>query len=74
MYNGKNIYVLGMGKSGIAASKLLVKNNHVTLTDIKCDDYDLINELESLGINVIITKNQAEILEKNFDYVIKNPW
>ena len=73
MYNGKNIYVLGMGKSGIAASKLLVKNNHVTLTDIKCDDYDLINELESLGINVIITKNQAEILEKNFDYVIKNP-
>ena len=45
----------------------------MTLTDIKCDDYDLINELESLGINVIITKNQAEILEENFDYVIKNP-
>ena len=73
MYSGKNIYILGMGKSGIASSKLLIKNNHVTLTDIKCDDYDLINELESLGINVIITKNQAEILEENFDYVIKNP-
>lgn len=73
MYKNKNIFILGMGRSGVAASKLLCKEAHVLLTDIKCDDYELIRELESLGINVVITDNQAELLDEKFDYVVKNP-
>ena len=76
MYEGKKIFVLGMGRSGVAVSKLLNKKNHILLTDIKCDDYDLINDLEDLGINVVITKEQggqAELLNDKFDYVVKNP-
>lgn len=76
MYEGKKIFVLGMGRSGVAVSKLLNKKNHILLTDIKCDDYDLISDLEDLGINVVITKEQggqAELLNDKFDYVVKNP-
>lgn len=73
MYNGKRIFVLGMGRSGVAVSKLLCKNNHILLTDVKCDNLELIQELEALGINVVITDNQQELLSENFDYVVKNP-
>lgn len=69
----KKIFVLGMGRSGIAVSKLLCKDNHILLTDTKCDDYELINELGNLGINVIITENQADLLDEKYDYLIKNP-
>ena len=35
MYEGKKIFVLGMGRSGVAVSKLLNKKNHILLTDMK---------------------------------------
>lgn len=73
MFKGKKIFVLGMGKSGISVARLLSKDNHVLITDVKCDDFDLIKELENLGVNVIITKNQADIFDDSYDYVIKNP-
>lgn len=73
MFEGKRVFVLGMGRSGVAVSKLLCDKNHILLTDIKCDDADLICDLEKLGINVIITKDQAELLDEKFDYVVKNP-
>lgn len=73
MFKNKKMFVLGMGKSGVSVSKLLAKDNHVLITDIKCDDLELIKELEDLGINVIITKNQEEIFDDSYDYVIKNP-
>ncbi len=73
MYEGKKIFVLGMGRSGIAVSKLLCEKNHILLTDVKCGDLGLIKELEDMGINVVITKNQAELFNENFDYLVKNP-
>ena len=73
MFKDKKIFVLGMGKSGVSVAKLLAKDNHVLITDVKGEDLDLIKELESLGINVIITKNQEEIFDDSYDYVIKNP-
>jgi len=73
MYKNKKIFVLGMGRSGVAVSKLLCENNQVLLTDIKCSDDNLIDELKELGINVVITENQAELLDESFDLVIKNP-
>ncbi len=73
MYKNKNIFVLGMGKSGCAVSRLLSKDNHILLTDIKCDDYDLIKELEKQNINVAITKEQDKLLNESVDILVKNP-
>ena len=73
MFENKKIFVLGMGKSGTSVAKLLAKNNHVLITDIKCDDHKMIEDLEDLGINVIITKEQDEIFDDSYDVVIKNP-
>ena len=73
MFKDKKVFVLGMGKSGCSVAKLLATDNHVLITDVKCDDLDIIKELEDLGINVIITKNQGEIFDDSYDYVVKNP-
>lgn len=73
MFENKKIFVLGMGKSGTSVAKLLAENNHVLITDIKCDDHKMIEDLEDLGINVIITKEQNEIFDDSYDVVIKNP-
>ena len=62
-----------MGKSGVASSKLLCHDNHILLTDIKCDDYQLMDDLEELGINVVITDKQSELLDDKFDLIIKSP-
>lgn len=71
MYKNMKIYILGMGKSGKAASKILCENNKVLLTDIKDDDEK--DELRKLGIDVIITDKQEDLLDNTFDLVIKNP-
>ncbi len=73
MYKNKKLFVLGMGRSGVAVSKLLCKEASILLTDTKCDDPNLKKELEDLGINVIITNDQAQLLTQNFDYLIKGP-
>ena len=73
MFKNKKMFILGMGKSGCAAARLLAKDNHVLITDVKCDSLDLIKELEALGINVIITKDQEKIFDDSYDYVVKNP-
>lgn len=73
MFKDQKIFVLGMGKSGVSVARLLAKDNHVLITDVKCDDLDLIKDLETLGVNVIITKNQEEIFDDSYDYVVKNP-
>lgn len=69
----KNIFILGMGQSGCSAARLLCKSNRVLLTDVKCDDNVLIDELRELGINVIITNDQADLLNDKFDLMVKNP-
>ena len=73
MFKNKKIFILGMGKSGVSVAKLLSKDNHILITDMKCDDLNLIEELENLGINVIITKDQEELFDDSYDYVVKNP-
>ena len=73
MLKNKKVFVLGMGKSGVSVARLLAKDNHVLITDVKCDDLEIIKELEDLGVNVIITKEQDEIFDDSYDYVVKNP-
>lgn len=74
MYENKKIYVLGCARSGYEVAKLLAsKNNKVLVTDGKEQDKDRVEELNSLGVEVIITDKQADLLDESFDYVIKNP-
>ena len=75
-YRDKNILILGLGKSGFAVAKLLLKlGAHLILNDKK----DLKNnnqaaELEKLGVEVISGYHPTEIFDqKDFDYLVKNP-
>ena len=74
MYDNKKIFILGMARSGYEMAKLLSEHNcEILVTDGKEQDIDHVKELESLGVKVIITPNQDELLDDTFDYVVKNP-
>jgi len=74
MFSNKKIFIFGMARSGYEAAKLLAKfNNEILVVDAKEQDEKNVKELEQLGIKVIITENQIELLDETFDYVIKNP-
>ena len=63
-----------MARSGYEAAKLLSDyNNEIIVTDGKEQKEELVSELESLGVKVIITSDQLSLLDDSFDYVIKNP-
>ena len=74
MFENKKIFILGMARSGYEAAKLLSDyNNKIIVTDGKEQKEELVSELESLGVKVIITSDQISLLDDSFDYVIKNP-
>ncbi len=74
MFENKKIFILGMARSGYEAAKLLSKyNNEILVTDGKNQDENLVNELNNLGVKVVISKDQISLLDDSFDYVIKNP-
>lgn len=75
-YDGKNILVLGLGKSGFAVSKLLLKlGAKLTLNDKQdLSNNHLAKELEQDGVTVISGHHPVEIFdEQHFDYMVKNP-
>ncbi len=74
MYQNQKILILGMARSGYEVAKLLSKyQNEITITDgVKQDEFQ-VEELKKLNIPVIITQNQAELLDESFDVVVKNP-
>lgn len=75
-YRGKNILVLGLGKSGFAVSKLLLKlGAKLTLND-KADLTHNQNaqELKGKGVRVIGGHHPVDLFEQeHFDYLVKNP-
>lgn len=74
MIKNKKILVLGMARSGISIAKLLSKyNNEILITDMKEQESDTVKELENLNIKIVITENQDELINADFDMVIKNP-
>ena len=74
MYENKKILILGAAKSGLAVAKVLAsKNNDITLSDIKKLSSNDQKELEELGIKVIITSNQCDLIDASYDLIIKNP-
>lgn len=74
MYNNKNIFILGMAKSGYEAAKVLAKNNKVTINDEKEDqDISHIEELKKMNVNIILGSHPDDLLNNTFDLVVKNP-
>lgn len=73
MFENKKIFILGMARSGYEAAKVLSKNNTVLITDMKEQDSEKVQELEQMGVNVIISNNPTELLDDTFDFVVKNP-
>lgn len=74
LFSNKKIFILGMARSGFSAAKLLAKyNNNILITDIKEQNDSDINELKSLGIKFIKTDKPEDLLNNDFDFIIKNP-
>ena len=72
-FEGKNIGIVGLGKSGYWASKL-AKNLHynVFVSDTNSNiDTSMIDDLENLGVEIELGKHTNKIL--NSDIIIKSP-
>ena len=75
-YQNKNILVLGLGKSGFAVSKLLLKlGAKLTLNDqADLSKNQNAQELKKKGVRVIDGRHPIELLsQESFDYLVKNP-
>jgi UDP-N-acetylmuramoylalanine--D-glutamate ligase len=74
-YQGKNVLVLGLAKSGEAAARLLHKlGATVTVNDAKpYDENHQAQQLEQLGIHVICGHHPLSLLDKGFVMIVKNP-
>lgn len=75
MFENKNVVVLGLARSGIAACKFLRKRNcNVTVNDIKKEEKkEVLDELNSLGVKVILGSHPDDLINNDVDYLIKNP-
>ncbi len=74
-YQNKKILVLGAGKSGTHAAELLRQlGADVVVNDAKpSDQLPEIQELNDLGIQTITGQQSVDILDQNFDLMVKNP-
>ena len=75
-YQNKNVLVLGLGKSGFAVSKLLLKlGAKLTLNDqADLSKNKNAQELKKQGVRVIDGRHPIELLsQESFDYLVKNP-
>ena len=77
MFQNKKILILGMSRSGYEAAKYLSKlDNTVVLNDGKEEKKQneaQVNELKSLGVELIFGSHPDQLLDSSFDYLIKNP-
>ena len=79
MYIGDNVYknlkilILGGAKSGLSVAKLVANDNDVTLTDMNPLKEEDEKYLKELNVKVIITKDQASLIDSSWDLIIKNP-
>lgn len=75
-YYKKNILVLGMGKSGLAAAKLLkILGADVLVNDNKLypENHEDMIFLQKLSIKTITGYHPDDLINNNIDLIIKNP-
>ena len=77
MFKNSKILILGLARSGFQAAKVLVKRgNEVILNDFKEEskqDAREVEELRKLGVHLVFGSHPDDLLDKSFDYLIKNP-
>ena len=75
MVNKKKAFVLGMARSGYEAAKLLAnKGYYVLINDLNKEQRsEQINELESLGVKLVLGSHPEDIFDHTFDMLVKNP-
>lgn len=75
-YLHKNVLIIGLAKSGLAAAKLLHQlGANVTVNDLKATDEDAaVKELSGLGVQVVCGEHPLSLIkEQTVDLVVKNP-
>lgn len=75
MFENKKIFILGMARSGYEAAKVLSKRNNKIVLNDNSEEQDInkVNELKSLGVEVILGSHPDGLIDESFDYMIKNP-
>ncbi len=74
MYKNKKMFILGMARSGYEAAKLLAnKGAVVTVNDASEQNEEHVKELTSLGVEIVIGQSPVELLNEEYDYLVKNP-
>lgn len=77
MFEKNKILILGFARSGYEAAKFLIgRDNEVILNDSKNEelqDFDKVKELREIGVKLIFGEHPDDLLDKSFDYLIKNP-
>ncbi|WP_026700142.1 UDP-N-acetylmuramoyl-L-alanine--D-glutamate ligase [Salibacterium aidingense] len=74
-FNGKNVLVIGLAKSGMAAAKVLKRlGARVTVNEAKdLNGSQEEKELQELGIRLLSGGHPLNIVDEGVDYVVKNP-
>jgi len=72
---GKRVLVVGLAKSGMATASLLQRlGAEVVVNDSKpAEGNEEAMELQAQGIEVIGGGHPSDLLERNFDFIVKNP-
>lgn len=72
---GKQVLVLGLAKSGMAAIRLLHRHGAtITLNESKDQAHlDHFDELNEMGVRLVLGGQPEALFEEDFDFVIKNP-
>lgn len=75
IYANKLVLVIGLAKSGLAASWILHRlGAKVVVNDQKSiEDNPEASQLQELGVEVICGGHPLELFERDFDLVVKNP-
>ena len=76
MYQKKKVVILGMARSGVAAAKILARDNTVIINDLKEEanhDKKVIEELKGLGCELILGSHPDDLINESVDLIVKNP-
>ena len=75
VFEHKRVLVIGLAKSGVAVSKLLLHQGAmVTVNDrIPLEENPDAKSLIEEGIRVLAGSHPVDLLEEHFDFVVKNP-
>lgn len=71
----KRVFVLGMARSGYEAAKLLVAKGYTVLVNDGGENHnpEHIDELKSLGIELVLGSHPDDLFDDSFSMVVKNP-